>query len=98
MGAVRCRERLGGLLKYYIREGSSIKVDGTADHGLPISTYEGCRGTSLAKDLPGLIYHQRAQSNDFWLMAPTRTSSLTKRGQGYRTRGPRQGRKRGIHL
>jgi hypothetical protein len=23
------------------------------------------------EDLPGLIYHQRAQSNDFWLRAAT---------------------------
>jgi hypothetical protein len=27
-----------------------------------------------------LIYHQRAQSNDFWLRAATRTSFLTVRG------------------
>jgi hypothetical protein len=31
-------------------------------------------GTPLAKDLPGLIYHQRVQRKDFWLEAATRTS------------------------
>ena len=34
-GAVRCRERLGGLLKYYEREAA---VDGTAGDGLTMST------------------------------------------------------------
>src|SRR5271166_6047853 len=33
-------------------------------------------GTPLAKDLPGLIFHQHAQSNDFWLRGATRTSFL----------------------
>jgi hypothetical protein len=33
----------------------------------------------LAKDVPGLIYHQRAQSNDFWRRAAIRTSFLTTR-------------------
>jgi hypothetical protein len=36
-------------------------------------------GTPMAKDLPGLIYHQRAQSNEFWLRAATRASFFTKR-------------------
>jgi hypothetical protein len=34
----------------------------------------------LLKDLPGLIYHQRAQWNDFWLRGSTRTSFLTITG------------------
>jgi site-specific recombinase XerD len=44
-GAVRCRERLGGLLKYYEREAvirhayTGIRVDATAGDGLTISTY-----------------------------------------------------------
>src|SRR5437879_490081 len=32
MGAVRCRERLGGTAEV-LRKGSGIKVDGTAGHG-----------------------------------------------------------------
>ena len=39
-------------------------------------------GISLAKALPGPIYHQRAQSNDFWLRAATRTSFFTIRDKG----------------
>jgi len=34
---VRCRERLGGLLKYYQRQ--RHKVDGTAGDGLTMSAY-----------------------------------------------------------
>jgi Cyclic nucleotide-binding domain len=59
-----------------LREGGSIKVHGTVDHGLTISTLR-MPGNSLAKDLPGLIYQQRAQGNDFWLRAATSTSFLT---------------------
>jgi hypothetical protein len=33
-----CRERLGGPAEV-LREGSGIKVDGTAGHGLTINTY-----------------------------------------------------------
>jgi hypothetical protein len=36
-------------------------------------------GLPLAKDLPGLIYHHRAQSNAFLLRAVTATSFLTIR-------------------
>jgi hypothetical protein len=36
-------------------------------------------GNASGKRPPGLIYHQRAQSNDFWLRVATRTSFLTKR-------------------
>jgi hypothetical protein len=37
-GAVRCRDRLGGLQEA-LREGSGVRVDGTAGDGLTISTY-----------------------------------------------------------
>jgi len=37
-GAVRYRDRLGGLLKY-LREGSGIRVEGAAGDGLTISAY-----------------------------------------------------------
>jgi hypothetical protein len=65
-----------------LRGGSGIKVDGTLDHGLTISTYSHIKdagGTPLARDLPGLICHQCAQSNELWLMAATRRSFLTMR-------------------
>ncbi|PYT75861.1 MAG: hypothetical protein DMG40_27365 [Acidobacteria bacterium] len=54
-----------------------------ADHGLPISTYyiKDAGEFLWQKTSTRLIYHQRAQSNDFWLMAPTWTSFLTKRGE-----------------
>jgi hypothetical protein len=61
-----------------LREGSGIRVDGATGDGLTISTL-GCRESTLAKDFPGLICHQRAQSNDFSLMAATRTIFLTLR-------------------
>ena len=35
----------------------------------------------MPKDLPGLIYHQRALSNEFLLRAATGTSFLTVRSQ-----------------
>jgi hypothetical protein len=35
---------------------------------------------SSSKRPPGLIYHQRAQSNEFWLRAATRMNFLTIRG------------------
>jgi len=34
-------------------------------------------GISTCKALPGPIYHQRAQSNEFWLRTATRTSFFT---------------------
>src|SRR6266481_2579174 len=36
-------------------------------------------GISSGKRPPGLIYHQRAQRNDFWLRAATRANFLTTR-------------------
>jgi len=50
-----------------LREGSSIKVDGTASDGLAahISHILGCRESPLTKDLPGLLYLQL--SNEFLL-------------------------------
>ncbi len=44
----------------------------------------------LAKDLSGLIYHQRAQHNDFWLRAETGTNFLTRRGRILDSRRTRQ--------
>ena len=64
-----------------LREGSGIRVDGTAGDGLSITYIKDAGNLPWQKDLPRLIYHQRAQSNDFWLMAPTRASFLTKRVQ-----------------
>jgi hypothetical protein len=61
-------------------KGSGIKVDGTAGDGLTISTYIKDAGNSTGKAPPGPIYHQRAQSNEFWLRAATRTSFFTIRG------------------
>src|SRR6266480_1712495 len=64
-----------------LREGSGIKVDGTAGHELTISTHIKDAGNlPWQKALPGLIYHQRAQRNEFWLRARTRTSFFTIRG------------------
>src|SRR5215472_5716096 len=61
-------------------EGSGIKVDGTAGDWPTINTYIKDAGNpSQAQDLPGLIYHQRAQSNEFLLRAVTGTSFLTIR-------------------
>ena len=76
-----------------LREGSGIRVDGTDGGGLTISTYIKDGGESpLAKDLPGLIYHQCSQSNDFRLRA--RPSFLTKRvlNQGFRPKRIREAR------
>jgi hypothetical protein len=69
------------------REGSGVKVEGTAGDGLTIRTiiYLRMPGLPLAKGLPGLIY-QRAQSNEFLLQAVTGTSFLTIRGQLWRRR------------
>jgi hypothetical protein len=52
-----------------LREGSGIKVDGTADDELAahISHILRMPGISPAKDLPGLLYLQRALSNEFLL-------------------------------
>ena len=57
--------------------------DGTAGRGLTISTYILLMmpGISSRKRPPELIDHQRAQRNDFWLRAATRTSFLTTRVQ-----------------
>ena len=52
IGAVRCRERLGGLLKV-LREGSGVKVDGTAGDGL--TTYIEDTGNLDWQGLAGLI-------------------------------------------
>jgi hypothetical protein len=41
----------------------------------------------MAGGLPGLIYHQRAQSNEFLLRAVTGTSFLTIRGGACGSRG-----------
>jgi hypothetical protein len=48
-----------------LREGSRIRVDGTAGDGLAISTYIKDAGNLPWQDLPGLIYHQLAQGNEF---------------------------------
>ena len=46
-----------------LREGSGIKVDGTAGHELTISTYIKDAGNlPCQKALPGLIYHQRRRA------------------------------------
>jgi hypothetical protein len=73
-----------------LRGGSGIKVDGTADDGLAISTYIKGRESLLARDLPGPIYHQREQSTEFWLRAATGTSYLTIRLHLRLRKGPRR--------
>ncbi len=65
-----------------LRKGSGIKVDGTAGDGLTISTYIKDNGNVPGKSAAGPIYHQRAQSNDFWLRAATRASFFTIRDKG----------------
>ena len=58
----------GGDVTCYIREVQALAPQ-----------FSNSPWTPLAKDLPGLIYHQRAQSNEFWLRAATRTVFLTIR-------------------
>ncbi len=58
-----------------LREGSGIKVETTAGDGLTISRYNKDAGNPpYSSGLPGLIYHQRAQSSEFLLRAVTGTS------------------------
>src|SRR5256885_386515 len=62
----QCSARTTGGPAEVLREGSGIRVDGTAGRGL-----------TIMPELPsqkGLIHHRRAQSNEFWLKAATRTS------------------------
>jgi hypothetical protein len=49
-----------------LREGSSIKVDGTADHGFTISVYIKDAGNSLAKDLPARFIITCRVSSGSW--------------------------------
>jgi hypothetical protein len=77
MEVVRCRERPGGLLKYYEREAAQ-KSKGQRATGSQLAHVIRDAG-NVPKDLPGLIYHQRAQSNEFSLQAVTGTSFLTIR-------------------
>jgi hypothetical protein len=63
-----------------LREGSGIKVGGTADDGLAISTYIKDAGNlPWQKTSPGLIYRQRALSDEFSVRAATGTSFLPTR-------------------
>jgi len=79
-----------------LRRGSGIKVEATAGDGLTISTYIKDAGNPpFGRGLPGLIYHQRAQSNEFLLRPVTGTSFLaivccrsTRRGSSLWTNQP----------
>jgi hypothetical protein len=57
-----------------LRKGSGIKVDAIGAHVL------GRRDSPLAKDLPCLIYHRRALSNELLIRAVTGTSFFPIRG------------------
>jgi hypothetical protein len=79
---VRCRERLGGLLKYYERE-AGVEV-GTAGHvwlSHISHTYKDACSLAQAKGLPSLIYHEPALEVRFMRGAEGTTRILTIRGQ-----------------
>src|SRR5258706_14991736 len=61
-----------------LREGSGIKVDGTASQGLTISTYIILRmpGISPGKRPPRPDLSSTCAAHEFWLRAATRTSFL----------------------
>jgi hypothetical protein len=62
-----------------LRKGSGIRVDGQQAMGSRSAYILRMPGICPGKRPPGPDFHQRAQSNDFWLRAATRTIFLTIR-------------------